>query len=193
MIPKECFVRRHFTVQKEERYFPLLSFEQGIEVGFQWGKESFFFTFEEKTGDLFQLSWPKYKEKDALLLFLDTRPSKKAHSLHRACHEFLILPEAVEGVQSKEITRFNSYETRTLLQDNVVTVHTDYGRGRRRYTITIPQEMLYGWEEDTKEISFACSYFSTKLSSPLHIPVPTVLPERIPYVWPLCHLERVVN
>lgn len=192
MIREECLIRRHFWVKPERLYSPLFELEERIAIDFEWKEDALFFGVEEGAFEQFCVSWPKYKEKDALLLFIDTLPSRKARSLERHCHEFLILPEAVEGVQTKEITRFHGYMTRPLMKDNAlqVKVWADQRKAKRGYEVHIPFHQLFGGEEELEEVSFALSYFSKNFPRGLHCPIPTIIPEKIPYVWPIIHKEK---
>lgn len=188
MVP-ESFVRSHFWVQRGRLYRPLCSFGKNGIIGFQWSHEELFFVVEESSTDFFSVSWPKYKDKDALIVYVDTKPSLKARSMQRHCHQFLILPEAVEGVQTKEITRFNGYDSRALVKDNALLGSSYISRKARGYEVRIPIRQLFGYDEEMSEISFAMSYFSTCESAVLHMPIQTVFPEKVPYMWPVVHLE----
>jgi len=189
VIRNECFTRRHFWIEWKKKYHPLVEVSEELALDFQWTDEFLLFTFSEKSDLPFHVAWPEYQKKEAILLFLDTRPSLKSRILQRYCHEFLLLPEAVEGVQTKEITKFHGYETRPLIRDNVLAVSKDQHKKLRQCHIKVPLEALFGWEEETKEFSFAFSYFS-ETKEPVHFPIPKSVPERIPYIWPVCHLSR---
>jgi len=107
----------------------------------------------------------------------------------RYCHEFLLLPEAVEGVQTKEITQFHGYSARPLVHENVLSLTTEVKRESRHLHVRVPLEALFGWEEDIKELSFALSYYSEGKES-VHVPIPHSSPEKVTYMWPVCHLTR---
>ena len=188
MIRKECFVRNHFWVEKEKLYRPMMSFENGVRVSFSWKQEELFFRVEEESGEPFSVSFPKFKEKDALLLYLDTRPSLNVRSMKRHCHQFVLLPEAVEGVFSYDSTRFAGYESRPLVPDNVIQVSSFRDRGCRGYEVSVPLRALFGYEDELKEMSFALGYFSHVEKEPLYVPIPTIIPEKVPYMWPFLHL-----
>lgn len=189
MIRKECFIRRHFWVEKNKLYHPRIESTPELLFDLQWTDEHVLLTFSETPGQPFHVSWPEYQEKDALLLFFDTRSSLKTRIMVRHCHEFLLLPEAVEGIQTKEITQFHGYSARPLVHDNALSLSTEIKKESRHCHVRVPQEALFGWEEDMKEFSFAFSYFSEG-KEPIHFPIPHSSPEKIPYMWPICHLTR---
>lgn len=189
MIREECFTRQHFWIEKRKKYHPLVEISSEFFVDFQWTDEFLLFCLREKSDLLFHVSWPDYQKKDALHFFIDTRPSLKVRTLQRHCHEFLLLPEAVDGVQTKEITKFHGYDIRPLIRENVIQVSNELQKKERCYHIKIPHEALFGFDEEVKEFSFAFSYFSEG-KEPLQYPIPLSAPERIPYVWPICHHLR---
>lgn len=189
-IDPRCFVRRFIQVQKGVVQDPFVLLGDHVSVDLLWNDESLMFVVCEEDEAPWKVSWPKYSDQDACVLYLDTRPDRKARSMQKHCYQFLLLPEAVGGVQSQEITHHSHYETRALFPDNKICVRVDRGGNARRYEIVVPTQDLYGWEEDTLEWSFAFRYFSHKLSDSLQYPISNVLPERIPYVWTVCHLKK---
>ena len=188
MIEAEFFFRRHFWTSKNTVYSPLVEATSLLSMDFCWEEDFLLFLFREKRAEPFVLQWPEYKSKDALVLFLHTRPSASSRTLTRPCHQFLLLPEAVEGVQSKEITKFHGYETRSLVQENKVLVTTAYHKKERTFEVRVPVDVLFGWEASTREVSFAFSYFSSG-NAPVHFPIPQTPPERVPSLWAHIHRE----
>ena len=188
MIRGECFVRRHFWIEKGRKYHSLFEDESGISVKLQWEKESLHFVFAEESTDSFHVASPEYQKGDALLLFFDTRPGVKSRTFGRHCHEFLVLPEAVEGIFSKEITKFRGYETRPLASDNAIVVLKESHKRTREYSVKVPLDILFGWEDELQEWSFALTYFSHG-KEPVHFPITKSEPEKTPYVWPIIHIK----
>ncbi len=58
-----------------------------------------------------QVTFPKIEDGDSCELFIDTKNLKSARTTHRFCHHFYFLPERVEGVMAKEVTRFRTEDS----------------------------------------------------------------------------------
>ncbi len=93
-----------------------------------------------------QVKYPDVSGGDSVELFFDTRDVKTSGFNTRFCHHFFFLPEAVEGQQAGEITRFRTEDKHELCNPNdlKVTAHTK----PRGYTlsISIPQQCLQGYD-----------------------------------------------
>lgn len=90
--------------------------------------------------------YPRFSEGDAVELFLDTRDLKTAGFATRFCHHFLFLPQAIQGVQVQELTRFRTEDTHPLcdaadLQVSAVFLKTSY-----ELHIFIPAHCLHGYD-----------------------------------------------
>lgn len=63
-----------------------------------------------------QVTFPKIEDGDSVELFIDTKNLKTARTTHRFCHHFYFLPERVEGVMAKEVTRFRTEDSHPLAE-----------------------------------------------------------------------------
>lgn len=95
-----------------------------------------------------QSSYPDVSLGDSVELMFDTRDVKTSGFNTRFCHHFFFLPEAIEGHQAGEITRFRTEDVHELCDPNDLKVK--YQSNFRGYSlqIFIPRECLYGYDPD---------------------------------------------
>lgn len=89
--------------------------------------------------------YPKFAAGDALELFFDTRDLKNAGFMTRFCHHFLILPEAVQGVQAVELTRFRTDDSHPHCDGADIKVLVNERPSRYTMDIFIPASCLHGY------------------------------------------------
>ena len=90
--------------------------------------------------------YPEYEKGDSLELFIDTRDLKTAGFMTRFCHQFLILPVEVQGITSREITRFRTEDVHPLCDPADLEVKAHFHSGRYSLEIEIPEHCLHGYD-----------------------------------------------
>ncbi len=90
--------------------------------------------------------YPKFEDGDAIELFLDTRDLKEAGFTTRFCHQFLILPQEVQGVRALELTRFRSEDTHPLCDPEDIRVETTQKSREFTVHIELPSKILHGYD-----------------------------------------------
>ena len=87
--------------------------ERFADVALAWSEAGIYVhVFVEKEFE--QAVYPKYSEGDAVELFFDTRDLKTAGFATRFCHQFVFLPQAVQGVIAQEVSHFRTEDTHPL-------------------------------------------------------------------------------
>lgn len=94
--------------------------------------------------------FPSPESGDSVELFFDTRDIKTAGFNNRFCHHFCFLPEPVEGIMAREVTRFRTEDAHTPCNpmDLQVSVLKKKLRGVYTMNIVIPAECLHGYDPD---------------------------------------------
>ncbi len=93
-----------------------------------------------------EVSFPHFSRGDALELFFDTRDVKTAGFATRFCHHFVILPQAIQGVQAQEMTHFRTEDTHPLCDPKDIRVETTLKRGSYILRTFIPAHCLHGFD-----------------------------------------------
>src|SRR6185295_17326360 len=118
-------------------------------------------------------------------LFIDTKNVKNARTTPRFCHHFLITPERISGVQSKEITRFRTEDKHALSLPDELDVKTKINSSGYTLEITIPERCLTGYQPEVGgSIGFQYRIHRSKKSSQ-HFGISTnnCNFELYPYLW----------
>lgn len=91
------------------------------------------------------VSYPEIEKADAIELFIDTRGVSQAKTTHRFCHHFFFLPEAFEGIQKGEITRFRTEDSHPLADSD--ELHCEISKTKKGYSaaLFLPAEVLVGY------------------------------------------------
>jgi hypothetical protein len=120
--------------------------EEGFaEVGACWNETGIFLTvlvdkpFEEAF-------YPKFSEGDAVELFFDTRDLKTAGFATRFCHQFVFLPQPVQGIQAQEITHFRTEDTHPLCDAADLSATSKTSKKNYEMQIFIPSHCLHGFD-----------------------------------------------
>jgi len=161
----------------------LLGENEFAQVSFAWAREGLYFLIDADSDSL-KVSWPNFSEGDAVELFIDTKNLKNVHTTHRFVHHFVFLPEHVEGLSAKEITRFRSedrHEACACSDLEVVTKKTEKGYGMK---IHIPAKCLVGYEPDAGSFLGFCYCIHRSGGRPQHFGLALKSPlEFHPYLW----------
>ncbi len=90
--------------------------------------------------------YPRFFEGDAFELFLDTRDLKTAGFATRFCHQFVFLPQAVQGIQAQEITHFRADESHPYCDADMLQVSAEFEKNSYELQIHIPSQCLHGYD-----------------------------------------------
>ena len=93
--------------------------------------------------------YPEYEKGDCLELFFDTRDLKTAGFMTRFCHHFLILPTEVQGITSREITRFRTEDSHPLCDPLEIEVKPNFASSKYSLDIFIPASCLHGYDPNS--------------------------------------------
>ena len=183
-----CSSKKEFLNKRGKEY--LLNLPHSlcrIPLSMAWCDDGLFMIMDMPFQGPYSPKWPKYSSGDAVEFFIDTRNMRSFRLLHRFCHHFILFPEALEGVVSKEITQFRTQETRLLAADNSVKVELVQSKGANSLYAFFPAESLYGW--DTEEMHSLgigyCIYSSNRSVDRISFPLDAtkVRLEHYPYRW----------
>ncbi len=112
---------------------------------FAWSEEGLHFHLDSDV-KMGESHFPDYDLGEALELFIDTRDIKNKTFNHRFCHQFVFLPEAVSGVQAKEVTRFRTEDLHPLAEASLLEVVSYKKKKGYEMEIFIPKEALFGYD-----------------------------------------------
>lgn len=92
--------------------------------------------------------YPDVSRGDGLELFFDTRDVKSSGYNTRFCHHFFFLPEAIDGHQCGELTRFRTEDVHELCDAGDLKVKSKTAARSYSMQIFIPSQCLYGYDPD---------------------------------------------
>lgn len=95
-----------------------------------------------------QCQLPDVSKGDSVELFFDTRDVKTSGHNTRFCHHFFFLPEAVEGTNAGELTRFRTEDTHELADGQELRVKSVLNASKYSMQIFIPAECLVGYDPE---------------------------------------------
>ncbi|MBS0621157.1 MAG: hypothetical protein JSS61_06835 [Verrucomicrobia bacterium] len=140
----------------------LLAEERFADLALAWNPEALFislFAHQEFEEALF----PRYAEGDALEIFIDTRDLKTAGFATRFCHQFFFLPQALQGIQAGEVTRFRTEDTHPLCDAGELHVETVFQKKSYEMHLVIPAHVLHGFDPTTCDrLGFAYRIFRAR-------------------------------
>jgi hypothetical protein len=91
-------------------------------------------------------SYPQIDRGDSFEVCIDTRNIKTSGYNTRFCHHFFCLPEAVEGKQAGEITKFRTEDTHELCDATELKVKSRSKRDSYELQFFIPTHCLFGYD-----------------------------------------------
>jgi len=99
--------------------------------------------------------YPDVTRGDSVELMIDTRDVKTSGYNTRFCHHFFFLPEAIEGIQAGELTRFRTEDKHELCDPNDLKVKSHLSSRSYSMKIFIPSHCLVGYDtEQFDRLSF---------------------------------------
>jgi hypothetical protein len=117
------------------------------EVALGWDTEGLE-AFVKVDAPFVQASYPQVTAGDSVELFIDTRDIKTSGYNTRFCHHFFFLPEALEGRQAGELTRFRSEDAHELCSPNDLKVKGLLKKNNYSLQIFIPSSCLQGYDPE---------------------------------------------
>ncbi len=90
--------------------------------------------------------FPQHDKGDSIELCIDTRDVKTSGYNTRFCHHFFFLPEAVEGVQAGELTKFRTEDAHELCDPQDLKVHSTFKPKSYSMNCYIPANCLHGYD-----------------------------------------------
>jgi hypothetical protein len=92
--------------------------------------------------------YPDVTRGDSVELMIDTRDVKTSGYNTRFCHHFFFLPEAVEGIQAGELTRFRTEDRHDLCDPQDLKVTSSMGSRSYSMRIFIPSHCMVGYDPE---------------------------------------------
>lgn len=117
------------------------------EVAIGWSKEGLEFLALIRQPFL-RTAYPQYEKADSLELCFDTRDVKTSGYNTRFCHHFFFLPEAVEGVQAGELTKFRTEDAHELCNGSELQIKTTLKSNQYLIQGFIPANCLFGYDPE---------------------------------------------
>ena len=124
---------------------PLLGETAFADVAFCWNEEGI--VVEATVHQPFEeASYPRFREGDALEVFIDTRDLKNAGFITRFCHHFVVLPQEVQGIRALEVTRFRTEDSHPLCDPTELHVQSVFDKKSYWLQFHIPASCLHGYD-----------------------------------------------
>jgi hypothetical protein len=99
--------------------------------------------------------FPEVEKGDSIELFIDTRDVKTAGTNNRFCHHFFFLPEAIDGRQAGEMTKFRTEDKHDWCDPNELQIKVKKNAKGYIAKIFIPAQCLHGYDpEQCSSIGF---------------------------------------
>lgn len=95
-----------------------------------------------------QSTYPDVTRGDSVELMIDTRDVKTSGYNTRFCHHFFFLPEAIEGIQAGELTRFRTEDKHELCDPGDLKVTSRISSRNYSLKIFIPSQCLVGYDPE---------------------------------------------
>lgn len=92
--------------------------------------------------------YPQYDKADSMEICLDTRDVKTSGYNTRFCHHFVFLPEAVEGLQAGELTKFRTEDMHPLCASAELAVQSSLKPDLYILQCHIPSNCLFGYDPE---------------------------------------------
>lgn len=92
--------------------------------------------------------YPEITLGDSVEFFFDTRDIKTSGYNTRYCHHFFFLPEAVDGIQAAEKTKFRTDDAHPLCDPSELQLKAQTVPGGYTLNIFIPKQCLFGYDPD---------------------------------------------
>jgi hypothetical protein len=115
--------------------------------------------------------YPQFEKGDSLEVCIDTRDVKTSGYNTRFCHHFVFLPEAVEGLQAAELTKFRTEDAHEPCSSADLKVQSVLKPDHYMIHCFIPAHCLHGYDPDQFD-RFGMTYRINRANgSPQHFSV----------------------
>lgn len=160
------------------------------DVNMGWDKEGIHILVKIKE-EMVESYYPDVTKGDAVEIFIDTRDVKTSGYNTRFCHHFFFLPEAVDGHQAGEITRFRTEDTHELCDPKELVVKTTRSGKSYQMQIFIPSHCLNGYDPDQFDRLGFSYRINRRNGKPQHFSVTTedFQVEQQPSLWSSVRLK----
>lgn len=116
-------------------------------VAIGWSKEGMEIAIHAEVSDI-RCNYPSFGAGDSVEIMIDTRDVKTSGYNTRFCHHFFFLPEAIDGVQCGEITRFRTEDTHELCDPKDLLIKTHRQSDGYQMSLFIPAHCLFGYDPE---------------------------------------------
>ena len=157
--------------------------EQFAKVYMGWDEHHLFFRFDVVVENI--TCYPNHEQGDAVELFIDTKNLKNSRFSHKFCHHFYFLPEPVEGIQGREITRFRQ-EGHPLCDPKNLFPHVEITKTGYSLSIALGENVLTGFQPlETRACGFEYRVLRSQNPSMQHFTLSSAhcAIGRYPHMW----------
>lgn len=116
-------------------------------VAMGWCSEGLEFAVHADVSTI-RCSYPNISSGDSIELMIDTRDVKTSGYNTRFCHHFFFLPEAIDGIQCGEITRFRTEDTHELCDPKTLELKMHKHASGYTLHLFIPGTSLHGYDPE---------------------------------------------
>ena len=128
--------------------------EPFAELYMGWNEEGLCFAVHSSSPAT-KSAFPEVAKGDSVELFIDTRDVKTAGFTTKFCHHFFFLPEAIDGHDRGEITRFRNEDAHELCNPQAIELRTRITGHGYILKIFIPAHCLFGYDpKETMKLGF---------------------------------------
>jgi len=140
---KGALEKKHFLPNTSK----LCGEEYFAKVALGWNEQGIYSQIEVSQ-PFHQVSYPDVIRGDSLEIMLDTRDVKTSGNNTRFCHHFFFLPEAVDGIQTGELTRFRTEDKHELCDAADLSIKSQISLKNYTMKIFIPSHCLVGYDPE---------------------------------------------
>jgi hypothetical protein len=135
--------------------------------------------------------YPDFQKGDALELFIATKDMKKASSVSRFCHHFVLFPVEIASFYGKELSHFRQEDSRPISDPLPIEMVSDFDKKTYSMDFFIPKEALYGFEDRTEVMSFTYVLHSPKMKpQEFSVSYDNFQIAQMPSLWASLRLEK---
>lgn len=145
--PTSKSMLRSFLLPDTSEWLPE---ERFADVALAWN-ESGIYVVVSVNKPFEEASYPHFSDGDAVELFFDTRDLKTAGFATKFCHQFVFLPEPVQGISAQEITHFRTEDTHPLCDSSDLQITAEIRKKDYELQLFIPAHCLHGYDPSSFE------------------------------------------
>lgn len=137
-------------------------------------------------------AYPDYASGDSFELFIDTRDVKSAGFATQFCHHFVLLPQALQGIQAQEVSHFRSEDSHPLCDPQLIEVSAEPEKKSYSLRAHFPQQTLHGFDPNVcHRLGFTYKVNRTQ-GDPMHFSVSSdhITIAQQPGFWASLYMEE---